>query len=122
MFSPLNFRRRSCGEEEQIRRVQASGGLSAEGKANGREHTAPQEWLQQLLVSDALPSAGLCAATPKAIAAAHRSQGGAEGHFRDEVGRGPEVKGSLRSLRKTPDGSDGKHRATEATPPSHRHS
>ena len=39
LFSPLNFRRRSCGEEEEPRQVRPAGGHSAEGKAKGREHT-----------------------------------------------------------------------------------
>lgn len=51
-----------------------------------------------------------------AIAVAYRSQGGSRRDTRDEV-RGDQKTKGLRSLEKQQMASDGKHRATEATPP-----
>lgn len=71
LFS-LNFRRRSCGEEEQPRQVRPAGGHSAEGKAK-RAYTAPPEAPSPAGFQTPLLVQAPGSHTP-AIATAHRSR------------------------------------------------
>lgn len=94
LFSPLNFRRRSCGEEEQTRQVQACGRALSRGQGQRQgAHTAPPE--AQSPAGFRTPSSH----TP-AIAMAHRSQGGSRRDTRDEVRVDQKAKGP-RSLEKS---------------------
>lgn len=100
LFSPLNFRRRSCGEEEQPRRVQACGRALSRGQGQGQgAYTAPPEAPSPAGFRTPLLVQAPSSHTP-AIATAHRSQGGSRRDTGDEVRGDRKAKGP-RSLEKS---------------------